>query len=94
MISRISLVSKEAEAMDTTFQKTEVVNSIQVGQESNWDCRVLGELRSKLCCDYVLLVSSGQFFFSSYLVCFSILANDSKVWMVLQGSKLEPVDQQ
>jgi len=47
MISRISLVSKEAEAMDTTFQKTEVVNSIQVGQESNWDCRVLGELRRK-----------------------------------------------
>jgi hypothetical protein len=93
MISRISLVSKEAEAMDTTFQKT-VVISIQVGQESKWDCQVLGELRSKLCCDYVLLVSSGQFFFSSYLVCFSILANDSMVWMVLQGSKLEPVDQQ
>jgi hypothetical protein len=40
MISRISLVSKEAEAMDTTFQKTEVVISIQVGQESNWDSQV------------------------------------------------------
>jgi hypothetical protein len=46
MISRISLVSKEAEAMDTTFQKT-VVISIQVGQESKWDCQVLGELRRK-----------------------------------------------